>query len=161
MHIGSIPIFKVLPLVHTEKTLTWSIVPPLFFKAQTILNFCCIVTPSLLIVSSSTWIYYWPLPWPSWSATELSHLQGGCYLSLAHTGYKRLSRLAEHVKIRLSRKSKFGVCLMFQKNMILVFEKKQIESLIVRVARVHTACLKLINLPNLFISLCHDFKYLI
>lgn len=72
-----------------------------------------------------------------------------------------LNRLTEHIKIKLSSKSKFGVWLMFWKNMKFVFEKKEIQSLIVRVATVHTACLKLINLLDLFISLCHDIKYLI
>lgn len=72
-----------------------------------------------------------------------------------------LNRLTRHVKIRLSRKSKFGVWLMFQRNKKFVLEKKEIQSLIVAVAAVHTVCLKLINLPNSFRSLCHEVKYLI
>lgn len=47
--------------------------------------------------------------------------------------------------------------MMFQKNMKFVFDKKEIQSLIVRVvATAYSGCLKLINVPNLFISLCHD-----
>lgn len=37
--IGSIPIFKVLKLVHTQKTLTGFVICPLFFKAQNTLDF--------------------------------------------------------------------------------------------------------------------------
>lgn len=71
--------------------------------------------------------------------------------SLAYIGYKMVNRLTEHVEIEAPGKN-LRFWLMFQKNMEFGFEKKEIQSLIVRVAIACSVCLKLINLPNLFIS---------
>lgn len=81
-----------------------------------------------------------------------------CVYHLAYTGYKMLNRLT--IDQKSTRKSKFGVWLLFQKNKTFLFEKREIQSLVAGVA-THTVCLRSINLPNISISLCHEVKYLI